>query len=85
MTTTERPPRPFSGMHLAQAVEERLRVDPSQGMDTDDAARRLAEHGPNELPTGLLGCHARTGPMVPGRERGPGVPTRRCGSAEGEA
>src|SRR5499433_3601379 len=52
MTTTEHPVEAVPWHALStQAVEERLGVDPSQGLEADDAARRLAEHGPNELPS----------------------------------
>jgi Ca2+-transporting ATPase len=33
----------------AAVVARRLAVDPAQGLDSDEASRRLAEHGPNEL------------------------------------
>src|SRR5215470_9433725 len=52
MTTAEHPVKAVPWHALsAQAVEDRLGVDPSLGLDTDDAARRLGEHGPNQLPS----------------------------------
>ena len=52
MATTEHPVEavPWHALSV-QAVEERLGVDPSQGLDADDAALRLAKHGLNELPS----------------------------------
>jgi P-type Ca2+ transporter type 2C len=35
----------------AEAAAERLGVSPERGLDADEVTRRLAEHGPNELPT----------------------------------
>jgi Ca2+-transporting ATPase len=35
----------------AEAAAERLRVSPERGLDADEVTRRLAEYGPNELPT----------------------------------
>ncbi|MBO9513002.1 MAG: HAD-IC family P-type ATPase [Variovorax sp.] len=36
----------------AEEVGQRLAVDPAQGLDAAEAARRLATQGPNRLPTG---------------------------------
>ena len=33
----------------AQAVIDALTVDPRQGLDAEEAARRLESHGPNEM------------------------------------
>jgi P-type Ca2+ transporter type 2C len=35
----------------AEEAATRLGVDPDNGLDSDEVARRLAEYGPNELPT----------------------------------
>ena len=35
----------------AEAAAERLGVSPERGLDADEVTRRLAEYGPNELPT----------------------------------
>ena len=35
----------------AEAAAERLGVSPDHGLDADEVTRRLAEYGPNELPT----------------------------------
>src|SRR5215467_15646882 len=52
MTTTKPPTQDVAWYALSAAdVAQQTGVDPDQGLDTDDAARRLAEHGPNELPT----------------------------------
>ena len=52
MTTTK---HPIEGvLWYALSVEdaaERIGVDPDQGLSVDEAGRRLAEYGPNELPT----------------------------------
>ena len=41
----------MSGWHRLEVSEalERLETDPARGLSGDEAARRLAEHGPNEL------------------------------------
>ena len=36
----------------ADEVERRFSVDPSQGLEADDAAARLGTYGPNRLPQG---------------------------------
>ncbi len=36
----------------AEEVEQKLRVDPAQGLDGTEAAQRLKTYGPNRLPTG---------------------------------
>jgi P-type Ca2+ transporter type 2C len=52
MTTTKPPPEQVAWYTLsAQDAASRLGVDPDQGLDGDQAARLLAEYGPNELPT----------------------------------
>lgn len=42
-------PAPWHTLTVAEVVE-RVRVDPDTGLDRSEAARRLAEHGPNVLP-----------------------------------
>jgi P-type Ca2+ transporter type 2C len=52
MTTTKPPAEDVAWYTLSAGdVAERLDVDPGLGLDTGDAAGRLAEYGPNELPT----------------------------------
>jgi P-type Ca2+ transporter type 2C len=52
MTTTKTPPEQVAWYTLsAQDAANRLGVDPDQGLGGDQAARLLAEYGPNELPT----------------------------------
>src|SRR5215469_8475393 len=52
MTTTKPPPEQAAWYTLsAQDAAGRLGVDPDQGLGADQAARLLAEYGPNELPT----------------------------------
>jgi Ca2+-transporting ATPase len=52
MTTTKPPPGQVAWYTLsAQDAADRLGVDPDQGLSADQAARLLAEYGPNELPT----------------------------------
>src|SRR5215831_18011101 len=52
MTTTIKPSEQVAWYTLsAQDAAERLGVDPDQGLSDDQAARLLAEYGPNELPT----------------------------------
>src|SRR6266705_5267325 len=52
MTTTKPPIE--DGAWYALSVEDaagHMRVDPDQGLDAGEVERRLAEYGPNELPT----------------------------------
>ena len=42
-------PAPWHTLTVAEVVE-RVRVDPDTGLDHAEAARRLADHGPNALP-----------------------------------
>lgn len=52
MTTTGRAPEAIAWYALsAEAVAGRVGVDPDRGLDGGDAARRLGEHGPNQLPS----------------------------------
>ena len=52
MTTTKPPPEQVAWYTLsAHDAADRLGVDPDQGLSADQAARLLAEYGPNELPT----------------------------------
>ena len=52
MTTTKPPAEKVAWYTLsAQDAASRLGVDPDQGLRADQAARLLAEYGPNELPT----------------------------------
>ncbi|HEY7431133.1 MAG TPA: HAD-IC family P-type ATPase, partial [Streptosporangiaceae bacterium] len=53
MTTTKPPPAEDVAWYaLSPAdVAQQVGVDPDQGLGTGDAAQRLAEYGPNELPT----------------------------------
>ena len=52
MTTTTTPPEQVAWYTLsAQAAAGRLGVDTDQGLSGEQAARLLAEYGPNELPT----------------------------------
>ena len=52
MTTTEHPTGEVAWYALsAEDAPARVGADPDQGLETGEAARRLAEHGPNELPT----------------------------------
>jgi Ca2+-transporting ATPase len=52
MTTTKPPIEGVLWYALsAQDAAERMGVDPDQGLSVDEAVRRLAEYGPNELPT----------------------------------
>src|SRR6516225_6310421 len=52
MTTTKPPPEQVAWYTLsAHDASDRLGVDPDQGLSADQAARLLAEYGPNELPT----------------------------------
>src|SRR6516225_2405192 len=52
MTTTKPPPEQVAWYTLsAQDAADRLGVHPDQGLSADQAARLLAEYGPNELPT----------------------------------
>jgi hypothetical protein len=41
----------------ADEVEQRFKVDPSQGLEADDAAARLGTYGPNRLPQGEARRH----------------------------
>jgi magnesium-transporting ATPase (P-type) len=54
-------PREATAWHAlaADAVAQQLATDPGKGLDPSEAARRLAEHGPNRLPEGK-----RRGPLV---------------------
>src|SRR5215831_14457011 len=51
--TTTKPPAGDAVWYTLSAADAaaQLHVDPDQGLGTEDAARRLAEYGPNELPT----------------------------------
>jgi P-type Ca2+ transporter type 2C len=52
MTTTKHPIEGVLWYALSAGdAAERIGVDPDQGLDVDEAVRRLAEYGPNELPT----------------------------------
>jgi P-type Ca2+ transporter type 2C len=52
MTTTKHPAEGVLWYALsAEDAAERIGVDPDQGLDVGEAGRRLAEYGPNELPT----------------------------------
>jgi P-type Ca2+ transporter type 2C len=52
MTTTKHPIEDVRWYALpAEDVTERIGVDPDKGLDVGEAGRRLAEYGPNELPT----------------------------------
>src|SRR6516162_4583492 len=52
MTTTKPPAEPVAWYTLsAHDAADRLGVDPAQGLGSEQAARLLAEYGPNELPT----------------------------------
>ena len=52
MTTTKHPIEDVRWYALPAAdAAQRIGVDPDQGLDVDEAVRRLAEYGPNELPT----------------------------------
>ena len=52
MTTVEQPAQDAAWYTLsAEDAAAQMHVDPDQGLGTEDAARRLAEYGPNELPT----------------------------------
>src|SRR5215472_9982111 len=52
MTTVERPAHDVAWYALsAEDAAGRMGVNPERGLDADEAARRLAEYGPNELPT----------------------------------
>ena len=52
MTTTKHPIEGVLWYALSvEDVAERIGVDPDQGLGVDEAVRRLAEYGPNELPT----------------------------------
>src|SRR5215469_10231624 len=52
MTTTGHPPETTAWHALsAEAAAGRVGVDPDRGLDAGDAARRLAEHGHNQLPS----------------------------------
>src|SRR5689334_20225330 len=52
MTTVEKPagPVPWHALSAGDTVE-RLGVDPDQGLGAEEVRRRLAEYGPNQLPT----------------------------------
>jgi len=52
MTTVEHPAQEVAWYALsAEDVAGRVGVNPDHGLDAGEAARRLAEYGPNELPT----------------------------------
>jgi P-type Ca2+ transporter type 2C len=51
--TTTKPPAEDVAWHTLSAEDTagRMGVDPEHGLGADDVERRLAEYGPNELPT----------------------------------
>ena len=52
MTTIKQPSGDVAWYALsAQDAARQIGVDPDQGLDVDEVTRRLAEYGPNELPT----------------------------------
>jgi P-type Ca2+ transporter type 2C len=52
MTTVDRPAQDVAWYALsAQDAAERMGVDPERGLDAGEVDRRLAQYGPNELPT----------------------------------
>src|SRR5262250_1946457 len=52
MTTTKPPAGDVAWYTLsAEEAAAHMGVNPDRGLDTDEVARRLAEYGPNELPT----------------------------------
>ena len=52
MTTVEHPAQDAAWYNLsAEDAATRMGVDPEQGLATDEVQRRLAQYGPNELPT----------------------------------
>src|SRR5215469_4703692 len=52
MTTTGHPPETTAWHALSpEAAAGRVGVDPDRGLDAGDAARRLVEHGHNQLPS----------------------------------
>src|SRR5215471_17365550 len=52
MTTIEQPTKDVAWYALSvEDAARRMNVDPDQGLDADEVQRRLAEYGPNELPT----------------------------------
>ena len=52
MTTTKQPAEGVLWYALSAGdAAERIGVDPDQGLDVGEVERRLAEYGPNELPT----------------------------------
>jgi Ca2+-transporting ATPase len=52
MTTTKHPTEGVLWYALSAGdAAEQIGVDPDQGLDVGEAGRRLADYGPNELPT----------------------------------
>ncbi|RYP84063.1 hypothetical protein EKO23_17465, partial [Nocardioides guangzhouensis] len=51
-TATEARPGGSAAGRPAAEVARDLGVEPEQGLSADEAARRLAEHGPNQLAGG---------------------------------
>ena len=52
MTTVEHPAQDAAWYNLsAEDAAARMGVDPEQGLATEEVQRRLAQYGPNELPT----------------------------------
>ena len=52
MTTVQQPAGNLAWYALsAEDVTAQMGVDPDDGLDADEVERRLAEYGPNELPT----------------------------------
>ena len=75
MTTTKHPIEGVLWYALpAEDAADRIGVDPDQGLSVDEAGRRLAEYGPNELPT-------EPPPSVDGRGRPAVEPDERANLA----
>ena len=52
MTTLQQPAENLAWYALSpEAAAGQMGVDPDQGLDAEEAERRLAEYGPNELAT----------------------------------
>ena len=69
MTTVEHPAQDAAWYNLsAEDAAARMGVDPEQGLAADEVQRRLAQYGPNELPT--------EPPPSCGRSRGASCRTR---------
>src|SRR5918993_2982810 len=52
MTLVKPPAEPVSWYTMpAEAAADQLGVSPERGLDADEVTRRLAEYGPNELPS----------------------------------